>query len=89
MDWRKMSGVLCDKNYNKNKHYKTIVKPDNKINEHRMNVVQMKILRQMCEITKDDGNIRSAEIALIVGKMRENMLIWIRHVMMINNLEEK
>ncbi|KAI5735640.1 hypothetical protein M8J77_020866 [Diaphorina citri] len=74
MNWRKMSGVLCDKRIspkNKGYMYKTIVRPAmlygaetwpiKKRQEERMNVAEMRMLRWMCGVTRMD-RIRNTRI---------------------------
>ena len=66
-NWRKTSGVLCDKRLNvkmKGKMYKSIVRPAllyscetwpmKKAQERRMEVAEMRMLRWMCGVTKRD-----------------------------------
>ena len=94
-----MSGVLCDKRIPmrlKGKFYKSVVRPvmlygsecwavDKKI-EQRMSVAEMRMLRWMSGVTRED-RIRneylrgSIGVAPIGDKMRENRLRWFGHVM--------
>ena len=66
-NWKKMTGVLCDKRVNvkaKGKMYKTVVRPamiygaetwgSKKAQEKRLDVTEMRMLRWMCGVTKLD-----------------------------------
>ena len=97
--WREASGILWDKRIPirlKGKFYKAVVRPammygtecwavDRKI-EQRMSVAEMRMLRWMSGVTRED-KIRneyirgSIGVASIVDKMRENRLRWLGHVL--------
>ncbi|KAI5726127.1 hypothetical protein M8J77_024147 [Diaphorina citri] len=79
MNWKKTSGVLCDKNINlktKGMMYKTIVRPAltygaetwalKKTEEKRLETTEMKMLRWMCGVTRLD-KIRNE---IIRGKVK-------------------
>ena len=66
-NWREVSGVLCDRRIPvklKGKVYETVVRPAmmygmeatpiKKVNEKRMNVAEMKVLRWMSGVTRRD-----------------------------------
>ena len=66
-NWRKTSGVLCDRRFNvklKGKVYKSVVRPAmlyscetwpmKRAQERRMEVAEMRMLRWMCGVTKRD-----------------------------------
>ena len=74
MNWKKSSGVLCDKRINiklKSKMYKTVVRPamlhgaetwgTRKAHDRKLDVNEMKMLRWMCGITKTD-RVRNVRI---------------------------
>ena len=97
--WREMSGVLCDKKIPvklKGKVYKTAVRlamlygmetlPVKKANETRMNVTEMRMLRWMCGVSREDRirneNIRgSVKVTELSKKMQEVRLKWYGHMM--------
>nr|QQJ42582.1 chitinase 6-2 [Sogatella furcifera] len=67
INWRKMTGILCDRKINeklKGKIYKTVVRPAlmygaetwavKKAHEHRLEVTEMKMLRWSCGLTRRD-----------------------------------
>uniref|UniRef100_A0A8D9A964 Endonuclease-reverse transcriptase n=1 Tax=Cacopsylla melanoneura TaxID=428564 RepID=A0A8D9A964_9HEMI len=67
MNWKRMTGVLCDKRMNlkmKGKVYKTVVRPAmmygaetwamKKIHEKRLEVAEMRMLRWSCGVTRMD-----------------------------------
>ena len=67
MNWRKSSGILCDKRISakvKGKFYKSVVRPTmlygaetwpiKKEQERRMEVAEMRMLRWMCGVTRKD-----------------------------------
>ena len=97
--WREMSGVLCDKKMPvklKGKVYKIAVRPAmlygmetlpvRKANETRMNVTEMRMLRWMCGVSREDrirnenkrGSVKVTELS---KKMQEVRLRWYGHVM--------
>ena len=99
MKWRGASGVLCDRKVPlklKGKFYKTAVRPAmlygaecwamTRAHEHKMRVVEMRMLRWMCGHTKMD-KIRNESIREKVGvasiedKLRETRLRWYEHVL--------
>ncbi|KAF3658415.1 putative pre-mRNA-processing factor 6-like [Capsicum annuum] len=99
MKWKLASGVLCDKKVPpklKGKFYRVAVCPAMLYgaecwlvkNSHiqKMNVVEMRMLRWMCGLTRGD-RVRNETIREKVGvtpvenKMREVRLRWFRHVM--------
>lgn len=60
--------------------------------EQKMTIVEMRMLRCMCVVIKEDRirneHIReSVKTASTMGKMRENRLRWFGHVMRRNNSE--
>ena len=98
-NWKSMSGVLCDKRMSmkvKGKIYKTVVRPamvygaetwaTKKTQEEKLNVVEMKMLRWACGVTRMDrvrnerirGTIKVTEIS---KKIQERRLQWYGHVM--------
>ena len=98
-NWREMSGVLCDRKVPvklKGKVYKTAVRPAmlygmealpmKKANENRINVTEMRMLRWMCGVTREDKirneNIRgTVKVAEASKKIQEARLRWYGHVM--------
>lgn len=79
MNWRKASGLLCDKRVNakvKGKFYKTAVRPammygaeswpTKKAQEKKLDVAEMRMLRWMCGVTKMD-KIRNERIRGTTG----------------------
>ena len=98
MKWRAASGVLCDRRIPlklKGKFYRTAVRPVmlygtkcwvvKREHIHKMSMIEMKMLRQMCGKTKKDkirnDHIRPyLEITLIDAKLREHKLRWFGHV---------
>ncbi|XP_023230295.1 uncharacterized protein LOC111630434 [Centruroides sculpturatus] len=97
MNWRKLSGVLCNKkvSYNlKGKLYKSVVRPAmlygaetwarTKVQERKMEVVKIRMLRWMCEVSRKN-RIRNDFIRgyVTVGplskKMQECRLRWFGH----------
>ena len=98
-NWKKVSGVLCDKKISgrvKGKVYNTVVRPAmlygaetwsvKKAHERKLNLVEMRMLRWMCGISKVDRvrNERIREIAKvrdISAKVQERRLKWYGHVM--------
>ena len=98
-NWREVSGVLCDRRMPvklKGKVYKTVVRPAmmygmeatpiKKVNEKRMNVAELKMLRWMSGVTRRDripnarirGTVKVAELSKKVQKAR---LRWNGHVL--------
>ena len=98
-NWREMSGILCDRKVPvklKGKVYKTAVRPAmlygietlpvKKANESRLNVAEMKMLRWMCGVTREDrirneyirGTVKVIEAS---KKAQEARLRWYGHVM--------
>ena len=90
-NWRKMSGVLCDRKINvrlKGKVYETVVSPAmmygtetwplKKTQERKSEVEEMKMLRWMCGVTKMDKIRREDENFL--KKIQERRLQWYGHV---------
>ena len=97
--WRRLSGVLCDRKLSarlKGKVYKTAVRPAmmygsetwamKKVQEKKVDVAEMRMLRWMCGVTRKDkirnelirGTVKVAEIS---SKMQERRLNWYGHVM--------
>uniref|UniRef100_A0A8D9FDT2 Endonuclease-reverse transcriptase n=1 Tax=Cacopsylla melanoneura TaxID=428564 RepID=A0A8D9FDT2_9HEMI len=98
MNWKRMTGVLCDKRMSlkiKGKIYKTVVRPAmlhgaetwavKKVQEKRLEVAEMKMLRWSCGVTKLDrirnevirGKIKVTELS---KKVQERRLQWFGHV---------
>lgn len=98
-NWKKMSGVLCDKRISvraKGKMYKTVVRPAmmygaetwplKKMQERRLDVAEMRMLRFMCGVTRMDkirnerirGTVKVTEVS---RKVQERRLQWYGHVM--------
>ncbi|XP_022199583.2 uncharacterized protein LOC111056513 [Nilaparvata lugens] len=78
-NWRRMSGVICDKRVNckmKGKVYRSVVRPStlfgtntwlvSKRQEKKMEVAERRMLRWMCGVTRID-RIRNEEIRGTVG----------------------
>ena len=98
-NWREVSGVPCDRRMPvklKGKVYKTVVRPAmmygmeatpiKKVNEKRMNVAEMKMLRWMSGVTRRDRipNTRIREtvkMAELSKKVQEARLRWYDHVL--------
>jgi len=104
--WREASGILYDKRISiklNSKFYKTAVRPammyrpecwtiDKKI-EQRMSVAEMRILRSMDGVTREDKirneYIRSSlGVVSIVNKMREIRFRWLGHVLRRKEIRE-
>ena len=98
-NWRDVSGVLCDRRMPvklKGKVYKTVVRPAmlygmevtpiKKVNEKRMDVAEMKMLRWMTGVTRKDrirntrirGTVKVTEIS---KKAQEARLRWYGHIL--------
>ena len=98
-NWRDVSGVLCDRRMPvklKGKVYKTVVRPAmlygmevtpiKKVNEKRMDVAEMKMLRLMTGVTRKDrirntrirGTVKVTEIS---KKAQEARLRWYGHIL--------
>ncbi len=96
--WRKLSGVLCDRKISarlKGKVYKTAVRPSllygsetwplKKVQEKKVNVAEMRMLRWMCGVTRKDkirneyirGTVKVTEVS---AKMQERRINWYGHV---------
>ena len=98
-NWRRMSGVLCDRRINvkvKGRVHKTVVRPAmlhgaetwpvKKVQEKRLDVAEMKMLRWMCGVTKMDRirneRIRgTTKVVEVSKKAQERRLQWYGHVM--------
>ena len=98
-NWREVSGVLCDRRMPvklKGKVYKTVVRPAmmygmeatpiKKVNEKRMNVAEMKMLRWMSGVTRRDRipNKRlrgTVKVVKLLKKVQETRLRWYGHVL--------
>ncbi|XP_069995955.1 uncharacterized protein [Penaeus vannamei] len=97
-NWRSASGVLCDEKGPlrlKYKFQRTVIRPvmlygtetvGMKKIEERMDVVEMRMLRLMCEVTKEDRiwnkYIRgSTKVVEISKEMREERLRWYGHLL--------
>ena len=98
-NWKSVSGVLCDRRMNikiKGKVYRTVVRPAlvygaetwalKKAQEKKLEVVEMRMLRWMCGVTKLDKirheRIRgSTKVVEITKKVQERRLKWYGHVM--------
>ena len=98
-NWREVSGVLCDRRMPvklKGKVYKTVVRPAmlydmeatpiKKVNEKRMNVAEIKMLRWMSGVTRRDRipNTRirgTAKVAELSKKVQEARLRWYGYVL--------
>ena len=85
-NWKRVSGVLCDKRINgkiKGKVYRTVVRPAltygadtwalKKAQERKLEVAEMRMLRCICGVTKLD-NIRNERIRATtkVGEITKN-----------------
>ena len=97
--WRDAPGVLCDSKMPvklKGKVYKTVVRPAmtygaealpvKKVNDKRMEVAEMKMLRWMCGVTREEriSNTRirgTVKVGEISKKTQEARLRWYGHVM--------
>ena len=98
-NWRKMSGVLCDRKISvkvKGRVHKTVVRPAmlhgaetwpvKKVQEKKLDVAEMKMLRWMCGVTKMDRitneRIRgTTKVVEMSKKVQERRLQWYGHVM--------
>ncbi len=98
-NWKNVSGVLCDRRISakvKGKVYKTVVRPamsygaetwaSTKVQEDKLDVTEMKMLRWMCGVTRMDrirnerirGTVKVTELS---KKVQERRLQWYGHVM--------
>ena len=98
-NWRAASGVLCDRRVPlklKGKFHKAVVRPAmlygtetasmRKVEERRMDVAEMRMLRWMCGVTRQDrirnDYIRgSAKVVEISKKVQEGRLRWYGHIL--------
>ena len=96
-NWREVLGVLCDRRKPvklKGKVYKTVVRPAmmygmeaapiKKVNEKRMNVSEMKMLRWMSRVTGRDiipNTQIKGTVAELSKKLQEARLRWYGHVL--------
>ena len=97
-NWREVSGVLCDRRMPaklKGKvYYKTVLRPAmmygmeaiKKVNEKRMNVAEMKMLRWMSGVTRrhrmSNTRIRgTVKVAELSKKVQEARLRWYGHLL--------
>ena len=98
-NWRAASGVLCDKRVPlklKGKFHKTVVRPAmlygtetasmRKVEEKKMDVAEMRMLRWMSGVTREDrvrnDYIRgSTKVVEISKKMQEGRLRWYGHLL--------
>lgn len=98
-NWKKVSGVLCDRRItvkNKGIIYKTVVRPAmmygaetwtiKKIQEKRLNVTEMRMLRWMCGVTRRDRvrneRVRgTTKVTEISKKIQERRLQWYGHLL--------
>ena len=93
MNWKKCSGVLCDKRMPvklKGKVYRTVVRPamiygaetwaTTKRQESRIEVNEMRMLRWMCGVTRKD-KIRNEHIrgTTKVDNGEKTEMVWARH----------
>ena len=93
-NWKRVSGVLCDRRMNEKingKVYRTVVRPAlvygaeiwalKEAQEKKLEVVEMRMLRCMCRVTKLD-NIRNkrirgtTKVGKITKKVQERRLKW-------------
>ena len=106
-NWKEVSGVLCDSRIPvklKRKVYKTAVRPAmmygmeatpiKKVNEKRMNVAEMKMLRGMSGVTRRDRipNTRirgSLKVAELSKKVQQARLRWYGQVLRRGRCGEK
>ena len=97
-NWRRMSGDLCDRRINvkvKGRVHKTVVRPAmlhgaetwpvKKVQEKRLDVAEMKMLRWMCGVTKRDRirneRIRgTTKVIEVSKKAQERRMKWYGHV---------
>ena len=98
LNWRRMSGVLCDGRVScrmKGKIYKMVVRPAmlhgaetwpvTRRQERKMEVAEMKMLRWLCGVTREDRirneRIRgTVKVGNIGKKIQESRLRWFGHV---------
>ena len=95
--WKKITGVMCDKKVPEKVRggYKTMVRPAmmyrmeavavTKVQEERMQVAEMKMLRWALELTRRDKvrkeSIRErVQVGELKRKLRETRLRWLGHV---------
>ena len=99
MKWRQVTGTTCDPRMPlklKGKIYKSVIRPVvmygsecwavKKMDEKRLHVAEMRMLRWMCGVTRMDKvrneYIRgSLKVAPVTEKMKGNRLAWYGHVM--------
>lgn len=93
-NWKRTSGVLCDKKISarvKGKVYKTVVRPAflygaetwplKKLQERKLDVAEMRMLRWMCGVTIQKDRIRdTVKVVEVSAKTQEKRLQWFGHV---------
>ena len=98
-DWKRVYGVLCDRKINmktKMKVYRTVVRPAlmygaetralKKAHENKLEVVEMRMLRWMCGVTKldkirNERIIGTPKVGEITKKVQERRMKRCGHVM--------
>ena len=96
-NWKRMSGVLCDRRMNvkiKSKVYRTVVRPAlmygaetwalKKAQEKKLDVAEIRMLRWMCGVTKQDKIINerirgTTKVGGITEKVQKRRLKWCGH----------